>query len=58
MILSPKMFKSYIHRYLFLLLYATRNKIILKFKNWINNNRKQINEVLYFLSLKKKLTRK
>ena len=53
-ILSLKMFKSYIyiHRHLLLLLYANHNKIILKFKNWINNNKKQITEVLYFLSLK------
>ena len=55
-ILSPKMFKSCIQIYLFLSLYATSNKIILKFMNWINNNRKQITEVLYFLKLKKKLT--
>ena len=39
-ILSPKMFKSCIQIYLFLSLYATSNKIILKFMNWINNNRK------------------
>ena len=55
MIVSPKMFESYIRRHLILSLYATPSKIILKFKNWTSNNRKKIAEVLYFLSLKKKL---
>ena len=58
MTLSPKMFKVYIHTHLFFSFDATRNKGILKLKNWMNNNRKQITEVIYFLSLKKKLTMK